>query len=247
MIDWHQETGWARHSTFGLRREWVNLYLSDLQKWKDSGGLGNRQVESMATWLRTCGIEDAGGGLTFLGRLFVRGGTAMPELWQLVWVNAAFNWPTARWYVHLGNGEWTTKELKTILRDTIPRLTARTLENAILELVGTLERTPIGDELGQGLVTPTRPRRVTRRGIVPVDAAIVDSIGRLYLQQKRARLLWEEDLTWPWVVFGCSPDLILDRLLSLEGSYFSIDEQGLTISAGDREGWLCGNIMTSFM
>ena len=247
VIDWQQETGWAKHSTFGLRDEWVNLYLSDPLNWKSSGGLGNRQVESMANWLKTCGMEDAGGGMTFLGRLFMQQGTAATELWQLAWVNAVFNWPTARWYVYLGNGEWTIKELRTILKSTMPRLSERTLDNAVLELVGTLERTPIGDELGQGLVTPTRPRRVTRRGAVPTNAAIVHSIGRLYLQQKRARLLWAEELTWPWVIFGCSPDLILDRLLHLEGPYFSLDEHGVSILAEDREGWLCGSIVTSFM
>lgn len=188
MLDWGLETGWAKHCIFGLRREWLHFYLSNRQNWQENTSLGNRQVESLVTWLKTCGIEDSQGRLTYLGQQFVDKGTDLLELWELLWVNVVFNFPTARWYIHLGTGSWTTTELRTHLKMLVSRLADRTVNNAIMELIGTLEHTPIGDELGQGCVTSGRPRCVTRREVEPCEAAIIHSIGRLYLQQERLRL-----------------------------------------------------------
>lgn len=247
MINWENETGWARHSHFGLRREWLELYLADREGWRRNACLGNRQVESLANWLKTCGIEDSKRRLTFLGQQFADKGTDRLELWELLWVNVVFNFPTARWYVHLGLGSWTTTELRSSLKKSVPRLADWTVSNAIMELAGILERTPVGSELGQGRVTADRPRCITRCGIEPCDAAIVHSLGRLYLQQQRGCLSWKEELTWPWVVFGCRREFVLGRLLFMDNEYFSVDEEGVVISTTDREGWLCGSIVTSFL
>ncbi|MEW6228968.1 MAG: hypothetical protein AB1700_12915 [Bacillota bacterium] len=158
-----------------------------------------------------------------------------------------FNFPTALWYVGLGSGEWTTTELRSLLRATVSHLAERTVSNAIMELVGLLERTPIGNELGQGQVVASRPRRVVRRGSVPCGAAIAHCVGRLYLQQGHPRLLWESDLTWPWVVFGCGRQPILDRLTLIDERYLDVDEQGVTIRAEDRGRWQCGGIAISLL
>jgi hypothetical protein len=103
--------------------------------------------------------------------------------WQLLWVNLVFNWPAARWYVlEMGRGEWTATELRAALQATVPRLAVRTVSNAILELVGLLERTPIGGELGQGEVRPGRPRRVRREGLPgPATSAMLYAAQRLFL------------------------------------------------------------------
>lgn len=245
MFNWSCETGWARHSIFGLRREWLDIYFNDREGWYNHSNLGNRQVQSLKRWLKTAGIEDNSGRLTSLGEQFVLRGTGCLSLWQLLWVNVVFNFPTARWYVHLGKSEWTTTELKSQLQATVPRLSERTASNAIMELVGLLERTPVGDELGQGQVTGERPRCVVRRGAEPCDAAVVFTLGWLYLSQGQTRLLWDDDLTWPWVVFGCSRQFILERLTIIVQDYFEIDEQGVTFCRTDKEWWQCGNIMTT--
>lgn len=247
MFNWNCETGWARHNIFGLRREWLDLYLADRQGWRDRSILGNRQVDALETWLKTAGLEDSRGRLTPLGKQFAARGTACRSLWELLWVNVVFNFPTARWYVHLGQGAWTTTELKSLLRATVPRLAERTASNAIMELAGLLERTPVGDELGQGHVTGGRPRRLTRRGVNPCDAAIVHALGRLYFQQGKTRLSWDGDLLWPWVVFGCSPQFVLERLTIIDQNYCDIDPQGVTIRIGDKEWWQCGGMMITLL
>ncbi|RJX19216.1 MAG: hypothetical protein C4570_05555 [Ammonifex sp.] len=235
MFDWSCDTGWARHSIFGLRREWLDLYLGDRRGWHSRQVLGNRQVTSLEAWLKTAGIEDSSGRLTPLGEQFVAKGTGDRSLWELLWVNVVFTFPTARWYVHLGQGKWATTELKSLLRTAVPRLAERTASNAIMELAGLLERTPVGNELGQGQVTAGRPRRLVRRGGEPCDAAIVHALGRLFIKQSRTNLSWDDDLVWPWVVFGCSRQFILERLTIIDQNYFNINERGVTVRIVDEE------------
>ncbi|HHY36029.1 MAG TPA: hypothetical protein GX510_10470 [Firmicutes bacterium] len=223
----------------------MNLWVSDQKRWRASPSLGNRQVESLERWLRTGGIEDREGCLTPLGKLFVAKGTTCLPLWEMLWVNVVFNFPTARWYVHLGRGEWTTSELKSLLRAAVLGLAERTVSNAITELASFLQRTPVGRELRQGEVIGGTPRRVVRRGLEPCDAAIVHSLWRLYLQQHQTRLPWGSDLTWPWVVFGCSKQFVIERLIGMPEGYFDIDEHGLTLRAEGEEWWECGGMMIS--
>lgn len=83
----HKETGWARHQHFGLRQEWLDLYLADKKGWPQMGLLGNRQVESLAVWLKTAGLVDKSGQTTWLDSLFTAHGTSNTKLWQLLWVN----------------------------------------------------------------------------------------------------------------------------------------------------------------
>lgn len=247
MFKWSCEKGWSRHQHFGLRRDWLDLYLANRQGWRQSSILGNRQVESLEAWLKTSGIEDRGGRLTPLGEQFIAKGTTCRSLWELLWVNVVFNFPTARWYVHLGRGEWTTAELKSLLRAVVPRLAEWTVSNAIMELAGLLERTPVGNELGQGYVMEGRPRRLIRRGAEPCDAAIVHALGQLYVQQGQTRLPWDSDSTWPWVVFGCSRRFVLERLAIIDQNCFDIDEQGVTIRVEDKEWWQCGGMTISLL
>jgi len=247
LYDWSSETGWARHSIFGLRHEWLDQVLLDPEGWCHRTTLGNRQVDSLRVWLRTGGIKERSGKLTFLGEQFISRGSSHLPLWELLWVNVVFNFPTARWYVTLEGKEWTTTGLIELLQVAIPRLANRTVSNAIMELAGLLERTPVGTELGQGQVQKSLPRKIARIGCRPRDTAIVYSLGRLFLQQGNTWLPWNKELVWPWTVFRCSRQFVWERLTSIEQDYFSLDEHGVTLRKEDKEGWLCGDIPTTLL
>ncbi|HOV80677.1 MAG TPA: hypothetical protein PK728_11350, partial [Bacillota bacterium] len=152
--------------------------------------------------------------------------------------------PTACWYARLGPGERTTSELRSLLQAAVP-LANRTISNAVLELAGLLERTPVGRELGQGEVSGRRPRRVTRRGMVPTDSAIMMAVGRLYLKERRPYFNWDDDLVWPWTVFGCGREDVLARLFDLQPAGLELNETGMIIRNLDREWWECGSILTT--
>ena len=112
---------------FGLRSEWLALYLREPQDWPRSGGLGVRQVQSLRVWLRTTGLVDRRAHETRLCHLLRRTWPESLLAWQLLWANVVFGFPTASWYViRVGLGEWTTNELRRRLQEAIPRLAART-------------------------------------------------------------------------------------------------------------------------
>jgi len=237
--------GWAKHQIFGLRKEWLELYLWYPNGWELYGGLGTRQVQSLKTWLKTCGLQDGRGRETFLGEVFREKCVDAVLPWELLWVNVVFNFPTAAWYVgELGLGAWTTGELKNLLRLSVPRLAMRTVNNAILELVGMLERTPVGRELSQGEVLPVRPCRVQRKGYsFPSAEGISYAACRLFEREKRNSLHWEASVLWPWVVFGCERKHVLAQLIFYGQKWFTVGENGIVIKHYPEEWWACGSML----
>jgi len=219
---WAETQGWSRHQHFGLRSEWLGLYLEHPQDWASTGSLGPRQVQSLSAWLRTCGLVDRSGTETALTRLFRASWPEADRAWQVLWAYVTFRFATAAWYVtEMGLGSWTTTELRRALEAEVPHLAPRTVTNGILELVGLLQRTPVGAVGGQGLVSPTRPRGVTRHGLAsPSSTALAHAMRLLFLGERRSTLGLGEALQWPWAVYGC------DR------------EDALALLSARRERWL---------
>lgn len=239
-------TGWSRHQQFGLRKEWLELYLQEPQEWEFSGLLGNRQVQSFKVWLRTTGLQDKRGKETFLAALFREYGLEEILPWELLWVNVVFNFPTAAWYVQeLGLGTWTTGEIREQLLFYVPRLALRTINNAVMELVGLLERTPVGREINQGEVLPSRPRRVQRKGhVYPSVEALCFAACRLFEREKRESLELRENLLWPWVIFGCAQKYVLGQLLCHGQKWFEVTGDRLLAKYIPEEWWACGSMLT---
>lgn len=208
--------GWARHQHFGLRSEWIRLIHDHPETWHGLGLLGPDQIRSLLEWLTTTGLVDKCGRETLLARHLRSNGVHDEQFWSLVWVNVVFSLVTARWYASLPYpSARSTTELSSLLRATVPRLSNRTARNAIYGLVGTLERTPIGTELGQGIVSATRPRTVRRVGLARPDVvSLAHAMRRLFQHEGREELHLVEPLTWPWVVFGCDAEEALLRLSS---------------------------------
>ncbi|MBC7325899.1 MAG: hypothetical protein H5T99_11405 [Moorella sp. (in: Bacteria)] len=239
--------GWSRHQQFGLRQEWLELYLDRPHAWEAAGALGNRQVQALKVWLKTAGLVDGGGRETFLASLFRAQGMEAVLPWELVWTNVVFNFPTAAWYVTgPATGEWTTGELTELLLRDVPRLAKRTACNAVMELVGLLERTPVGRRLNQGAVLPGRPRHIRRLGHnYPTAAAILYATWRLFVREKRERLGLEENILWPWTVFGCRRDYALQKIILAGSQWFTVTDDGLLAQNIPGEVQLCGFMLTT--
>ncbi|MGB9903611.1 MAG: hypothetical protein ACPLQO_02940 [Desulfotomaculales bacterium] len=246
MASKEKVTGWSRHQHFGLRKEWLELYFQEPQEWEFSGILGNRQVQSLKVWLKTAGLQDGRGKETFLAALFRKNGLEEILPWELLWVNVIFNFPTAAWYVQeLGLGAWTTGKIKERLLFYAPHLALRTASNAVMELVGLLERTPVGREINQGEVFSLRPRRVQRRGhVYPSVEAICFAVFRLFEQEKRESLELRENLLWPWIIFGCAQKYVLGQLLCHGQKWFEVTGDCLIAKYIPEEWWVCGSMLT---
>lgn len=228
--DWSANTGWARFQTFGLRSEWVGLVLHNPRSWRDQGQLGPRQLEALRVWLRCTGLVDTNEMYTSLLSLFKKTWPDAVLAWEILWANVTFEFATARWYVcECELGEWSSAELCTKLESQVSRLAPRTVTHGIQELVGTLERTPIGTELGQGAVTPGRPRRIRRDGLPDPDViALAYVLRELLTRSQKTRLDLAEDLLWPWVIFGSSKENILVKLAGSGLSWLGVDDRQIT-------------------
>lgn len=191
------------HCHFGLREEWLKLYLAYPEDWRNKGLLGNRQVDSLRAWLKTGGLHDKRGNETPLAIQFRSAGTTSLLLWELLWVNIVFSFNTAAWFVYQGSGVHTSSELCSKLSADLPHFLPRSIHSGILELVGLLEFTPIGTQLEQGRVTRKGKRTVERHGLnSPSSEALSLSLELLFQRERTNSLETHKKLLFPWVVFG---------------------------------------------
>ncbi len=237
-IDWIRYKGWNAHRSFGLRKEWVALWMDRPEDWVSFGHLGNRQVQSLHTWLKTAGIVDRKGEKTPLGLKFQTESADSLGAWELAWVNIVFNFPPARWYVfHFPKGAWSIQELKMRLRQSLPHFSTRTVSNSIMELVGLLERTPIGKELQQGEVTREgRDRKIKREGLqYPMVSSIKFAFHRLFAEERRDRLYFDDHLLFPWIIFGTEQQEVFKQLILAGEGEIEIDDMGVILHEDNYE------------
>lgn len=223
------DRGYKKHQGFGLRSEWVISYLMDSQY---ADNLGVRQRESLDAWLLTTGLESTDGRRTPLFELFTIRGVEDPYPWKFLWINVVFNFPTATWYVwRCQNGSWTIRELVSLLHNDVPRLQLRTAKDAVVEIVDLLEKTPVGKKLGQGIVVrgPKSGRLVHRVGLNGEieDEVIMYCLNRLFEREKTQRLLFSQELLWPWTIFQLPKDQVLASLILSQHAGYEVDEKGV--------------------
>jgi hypothetical protein len=238
-LNCHKELkGWSKHQHFGLRQEWLELYLNHPKDWDRSGQLGNRQVDSLRVWLKTTGLLDKNGNETFLCGLFRKKGLDNLLGWELLWINVVFRFATAQWYVReLRQGAWTTTEIANILHQQYPHLAKHTITNGVMEIVGLLERTPVGKELNQGeVMSSCRPRKVNRERLsAPSTEAVFYALCQLLLLNQRNTLSFQESCLWPWIIFGCEQKYVFQKIIIDGESWFMLNEQTISLKVTSSE------------
>lgn len=85
-------SGYTRHQHFGLRKEWLQLYLDHPSDWQNVGHLGVRQIQSFAVWLKTLGLLDLRGKTTELDYWLRKADLDTPLPWAFLWVETAIRW-----------------------------------------------------------------------------------------------------------------------------------------------------------
>lgn len=221
--------GWKKFEGFGLRNQWLQLYLDHPTDWSELNILGNRQIQALREWLKTGGIVSKNGVETSLAAEFRERGINGRQSWEKFWVNVTFNFATAKWYVQRIRGHsYTTSQLVVMLSEDCSHLALRTVKDAIQELVGLLEKTPIGNELGQGVVEKLRPRKITRRGLsFPTNDGIMHNLNMLFRERKERKLYINAPFLWPWTVFACDKVEILHRITLFKNKKFFIRDHFL--------------------
>lgn len=219
--------GWAKHRTFGLRAEWMALFLSHPNDWRKVGNLGSKQIESLNEWLKTIGLRKSGVFQTSLLRAWNELGPDDARIWSLTWSNIVHSWPVARLYVSRNySNQMTTKDMVSDFSLFVNDVTERTLYDGILELFGLFQNTPIGISVGQGLVEVGVRRTVIRKGDgMPPSASLANALINLFMEQGRMSLDTSQDLFWPWIVYGCEKEYAISQLITTGSDWLDINSK----------------------
>jgi len=138
------------YRTFGLRKIWLDLYFNMKDNLWLSDKLGNKQYESLRMWLRDSGITNEN-KITFLGEKLSKLGSHKSLTWAIIWSELAYNSPLIKWYVIYVNwgGRYTKKELIEMIGDSY---SISTRDNAITSLIELFRHSPLGNDLGLGVL-----------------------------------------------------------------------------------------------
>jgi len=142
-------SGIDRYSTFGLREEWLITFFESMDDWFDGyGKLGSRQIPAMLNWLREAELVDLKEKkVTDLARLLKPLYTSNSLLvWQIIWINLAFNSAIVNWYVNTIKSEMTYSkaDMVELLKEDYPILQGATLKNPVDALANTFTNSPLG-------------------------------------------------------------------------------------------------------
>lgn len=178
-------SGFFRYLTFGLKREWIELFFHLKTEVLQSSNLGPIQIDALYFYLRDMELlkntEETTLFFQKIFPLFTEEEINSTKLWSFLWVNLCFNAPLFSWYSNLECGEYTREGTISLLAECYGKRN-RSVSNAYTALIGTLEKTPIGSELCLGDVRKYGGQRmIYKRGGYQFHPLVV-----LYLLYKYA-------------------------------------------------------------
>lgn len=208
--------GAGSYQTFGLRSAWLQLFLQSPNDWWASRALGNRQVDSLRVWLRDAELVEQNSP-TELALAMARWRERPLLVWAIVWVNLARNSELVGWYVR--ELAWGRLYGRQELMDHLPSaLRDRTRRNALASLFDLLKSSPLGNEMGLGVLQMkgSAVQAVYKRGWQePHPVAILYSLYRYAELEGRYGLTvseLEEAPEGPMTLFGVGREQ-LERIL----------------------------------
>ena len=190
-------SGVDKYSTFGLREEWLDSFFEEMDNWFEGyANLGPKQIPAMLNWLREAElVEPKEKRTTELAQLLKPIYGSNPELvWQIIWINLAFNSAIVNWYANniKSEVEYTKQEMVELLKETYPTLKGATLKNPVDALVNTFSNSPLGTvdvnddkSLKVGLLTK---KGVAVKTVRKYGTSRISSIAVAYMLYKNAEI-----------------------------------------------------------
>lgn len=190
-------SGVDKYSTFGLREEWLDSFFEEMDNWFEGyANLGPKQIPAMLNWLREAElVEPKEKRTTELAQLLKPIYGSYPELvWQIIWINLAFNSAIVNWYANniKSEVEYTKQEMVELLKETYPTLKGATLKNPVDALVNTFSNSPLGTvdvnddkSLKVGLLTK---KGVAVKTVRKYGTSRISSIAVAYMLYKNAEI-----------------------------------------------------------
>lgn len=141
------------YKTFGLRDEWVDEYMRDVEGFWSTTLLGTAMFDSFKAWGKDIGLLDSKNRITEFGNLLKTIYLENPSLfWEVVWINLSYSsFIVNRFIETVRPGQTFDKKslVETIsLNESVSSI--NTLSNAAGALIDMLKNSPIGEEMLQG-------------------------------------------------------------------------------------------------
>lgn len=194
-------------------------------------GIGTVQVEALGAWMRLAGLTCRGQNgveLSSVGFIVRKLDTAVasPATWWAIHANLAREY--SAWYAltRLAYQFATLADIEAVLSQIAPETSLRTLKNARVSVVRTLDGTPIGQQLGlfrvetEGKSTIGVTKLPVRHGQAPMAAvgyAILDWARREELSSVGLSSLAAPD--GPGPILHMSEGALERYLIELDGAY----------------------------
>ncbi len=212
----------SKFQNFGLRRDWLIFFLRNLNDWFVKTNLGNRQVESLKTWLRESHLLDKNNKPTIIAKLLSEIINECELLiWEIIWINLYYSENLIKWY--LNTFDWgvdiSGRDLVTKLLEDDNNAKEKTAKNAISSLFNLFDCSPIGYELKIGVIEKRGRERYVKKigtdGIHPLVVAYSLYKAAEHIERRDftvSELYSKEFKGGPYKLFGISRDK-LERVL----------------------------------
>lgn len=220
-----KSSGIDKYSTFGLRKEWLDGFLSNPKFWLENNNLGSKQKHAMNWWLReSMLLTDKNIETDFLNiaRRILQKNYNL--LWQLIWINLSNNSKIVNWYNTVKYGNYTKNDLFELLQNDFPNLSEGTLRNPLDALINTFDNSPLGSSLMLGMLEK-KGNAVTLIKKLGTDE--VNPLAILYLLYREAELNNRRSFTvsefyninyvnGPYKIFGITQETLKRILRGLQ-------------------------------
>ena len=210
----------SKYQNFGMRREWLLLFLRNIDRWFENNNLGNRQKESLKTWLKDADLLSEKNTPTRLAKLL----SNIPNelfVWEIIWANLYYNVNLIKWYLaSIVWGEvFSSKELVEKVMQADSSSKEKTTQNSISSLFNLFDTSPLGKELKIGIIEKRGRERVVKK----LGTDDIHPLAVAYSLYKAAEHIGRRDFTvselyrrdfegGPYKLFGISRDK-LERIL----------------------------------
>ena len=216
-----------RYKNFGLREEWLDSYLIDLNDyWQSDNGLNkDYQVPALKCYLKDAGVVDDKSFVTELGKLLASIRLDLPEVvWSIIWTNLSYESFIVNWFIDRVdvNKVFDSKLLEEMVIAEFPQYKTKTIHNAIYQLLRTLKESPIGETLCQYIAeSKTTGRRKEYEDIDPIAVAysLYKCAREMKVTSLRVSDFYADEMEHgPYREFGLSKPVFESALRSLNSS-----------------------------
>ena len=223
-----------KYQTFGLRVDWLELFLISGIDILRFSSLGPNQKDALYYYLKDMElIKNKKETTTFydiISNIYKSEGIYSINLWSLLWINLYINSLLFCWYGTISLGKHSRKEIINYMIDSYRKMN-RSILNGYSSLVGTLEKTPIGELLKLGrIVKEGSQRTIYKEGNFAFNPIIIlysiyKCVEKLcYINKNLVDLVdMNNDIYSPQKILCISTEQIRKEILSLyEPSFFTI-------------------------